>query len=133
MLRLVTVLAVLFVTTVATSAQGGVGQSDDAMTLRYEAVGPQAPRYVAVCLSKRPGVGLAVANRSYGRKRSFFELFFRTSGRLDPARPLVNEVRHLKILLRPEGQGTRAKMYLISNYRVRVSDTPIIRHCLGLI
>jgi hypothetical protein len=132
MLHLKTVSTALLATVIATSAQGQAAQYDDAMTLRFEAVGPQPPRDVAVCLSKRSGVGLAVANRSYGRKRSFFDLFVRTSARLDPAKPLVNEVRHLEIVLKVEGQGTRARMFLISNYRVRVNDATIIRHCLGL-
>jgi hypothetical protein len=124
--------AVLLAIAVTTTAPADAAQYDDAMTLRFEGVGPQTPRDVAACLSKRSGVGLAVANRSYGRKRSFFDLFVRTSARLDPSKLLVNEVRHLEIVLSLERRGTRAKMYLISSYRMRASDVPIIRRCLGL-
>ena len=112
------------------SCRGEALPSSYASSLRFDAAGPKSPGEVAACLGKRSGVGLAVANRVHGRRRSFLSLFVR-GGRLDPSKPLVNEVRFLTVILTPKGAGTRARLYLRSSYRLRSKDRAIFFRCLG--
>jgi len=121
--------ALLGLVSLTLSSRGEAIPNDYGSSLRLDASGPMSPREVAACLGKRSGVGLAVANPVRGRRRSFLNLFVR-GGRLDPGKPLVNEVRFLTVILTPKAAGTRARLYLRSSYRLRSTDGSILFRCL---
>ncbi|QZP07711.1 hypothetical protein [Caenibius sp. WL] len=103
------------------------------MTLRIDAQGPNTASEVARCLSKRSGVGLAVSNPrpSSGRRKSLLPIFANLFIAPDPDKPLVNDVRHIEVVLTKDNVGTRAMLFVRADYKTRRSDLPIMLKCLG--